>query len=524
MGNVFIVTLGTREIQFKKKELNNNGFEISDGKRKSISIKNSIESSIIVTENTVYPEYLCLSFPRLAGDTILKYFENYKNIIHFPLIANAIINILEKNKIDQIIFVYTDQKDLDLNDFTQENNFNRDTINFKCILERILSEKFPKLKDVEINNIAIEQKVADIDYQYNFFGKRLQEILPADYIENIFILPQGGIDQINHALTLQLIQAFGNKVHLWQQSESSLTTELKFPHLFLDDLLKQKIVSLIDFGDYRGASSLVPELKNPQRKLQKILKFAYLKKDLLYDEAKKVFCKDEKDIPEIIKGYIQEEIYCSDETLKCFSDDSIIKTYLFQCSERLYLSEYYFYLKDYTGFTLSFSVFLENIIGTYLYSKTSLNILKSYEKNGRKIIENLKTNKPDVIRNIIETINIKKQNKINEIILSFPTLVLIAKYYAEENDDKPMLLIIEFIFHVNGSFNKNKQDIRNFENLRNDIAHKGKGVSENDLLNATDCEKNIEWWENKFMEIKNIFTDKSNAFLVINNFIKSMLN
>ena len=31
MGNVFIVTLGTREIQFKKKELNNNGFEISDG-------------------------------------------------------------------------------------------------------------------------------------------------------------------------------------------------------------------------------------------------------------------------------------------------------------------------------------------------------------------------------------------------------------------------------------------------------------------------------------------------------------
>ncbi|HOT89122.1 MAG TPA: hypothetical protein PL028_06260, partial [Bacteroidales bacterium] len=118
----------------------------------------------------------------------------------------------------------------------------------------------------------------------------------------------------------------------------------------------------------------------------------------------------------------------------------------------------------------------------------------------------------------------QKLNKINEIILSFPTLVLIAKYYAKENDDKPMLLIIQFIFHVNGSFNKNKQDIRNFENLRNDIAHKGKGVSENDLLNATDSEKNIEWWENKFLEIKNIFTDKSNAFLVINNFIKSMLN
>lgn len=523
MENVFIVTLGTREFQFKKEGIDERIFEISGNKEKTISIKNFNDSAIKIYENTAYPEFYCHSFPRLAGETILRYFENYQTFIHFPLIENAIRNILEKYEINKLILVYTNQTDLDLMDLRQENNFNRDTINYKNILIKVLIEKFPKLNDVVINDIAIEQKVADIDYQYEYFGRRLKELMQADDVENLFILPQGGIDQINHALTLQLIQAFGKKVHLWQQSESPAAKELQFTHLFLDDLLKHKIASLIDYGDYRGAYSLACDLKNPHKKLFKTLKFAYLRKDLLFDEAKKVFNINENGLPDIIRSYQQEEIFCDPLTLKCFSEDPKIKSYLFQSAERLYLSEYYFHLKDYTRFTISFSVFLENIIGAYISCKTGLDIVKGYEKNGRKIIELLNKTKPNVIQKIITTINEKKQNKINEIILSFPTLVLIARYYAEEHKDEPIQFITDFLFHVNGAFNKNKQDKRNFENLRNDIAHNGKGVEESDLIGATDAEKSIEWWENNFITIKNFFIDKSNAFVDINNFIKSML-
>lgn len=527
MKNIFIATLGTREIQFIKDEVNNHADFIisSTAKGKSIKIRNIEDSDIHINENTAYPEYFCHSFPRLAGETILKYFENFKGILHFPLIANAINNILENYKIDRIILVYTDQKDLDLKDSKQINNFNRDTINYKGIIEKVLVEKFPHLQNAIINDIAIEERVADIDSQYNFFGKKLKEILPADDIDNLFLLPQGGIDQINHALTLQLIQNFGKKVHLWQQSESPMAQELQFTHLFLDDLLKNKISSLIDNLEYKGAYALAHDLKQPDQKLIKFLNFAYLRKDLLFVEAQKIFNGKKNEIPDIIQSYQQEELFCDQFTLNCFSEEPKIKSYLFRSTERLFLSDFYFKIKEYSRFTLSFSVFLENIIGTYITSVSGLNLdlVKKYDWDGRKLIESLKKSNPDVIQWIIDTINLKKQSKINDIILSFPTLILIARFYAHKNGHQPIKDIIDFLFHVNGAFNNTKPDNRNFENLRNDIAHNGKGVEEKDLIGATDTEKSIKWWEANLTIIKKHFMVGTNPYIEINSSIKAIL-
>jgi hypothetical protein len=262
--NIFIVTLGTRDIQFLLKDIDGNGF-IKEAN--NIVSKMNPDVQIAIATNTNYPDYIFPSKPRIAGEIIVKNYNLFESLIQFPLISEAFKNIYntsdnEKPQIHEIIVVYTNQSDLNESNKKFSDN---DTIYYKDILEKHLRSKFSNLQHCIFKNIAVEEKVKDIDHQYIEFGKKCKSLYEdKDNIKQIFLLAQGGIDQINNSLTLQLIQAFGHKVKLWQQAEADKPTELRFPFMFIQDLNKQKILKHLEDYDF----GLISDLLNNTNKEQ----------------------------------------------------------------------------------------------------------------------------------------------------------------------------------------------------------------------------------------------------------------
>lgn len=238
MNSVLVITLGTREVQFQKGVALACGFNIIE---KQLKFPGS-DIVLDVYPNQSFRDYFCFAEPRTAGCMILKYWKEFKPILMFPIIDQTVHRYIEDPGISILSLVYTDQKDLDLDDFSQRNNWNKDTVQFLNIIRKYYSEKWPELFRNDSMDIGITEKVTDIDFLYKEFARKGRQLIHEEIDFNqIFLLAQGGIDQINHALTLQLIQAYKTKVKLLQQPEGADSKELLFPFLFLRDLNRQKL-------------------------------------------------------------------------------------------------------------------------------------------------------------------------------------------------------------------------------------------------------------------------------------------
>lgn len=263
---ILFITIGTSEIQ-----INNNpgaGFSIHNNKLEKDGF-----SIVNIRQNRGYSSYL-LKSPRNDGETIFKEYLRFKSIIELPLILPVINFLIEKGvSFEEVWLIYTDQKDAD------ENFKVNDTLYFKDIVKLKLKEILPSAK---FNEYGIEQRVRDIDYQYKLFGQEILAIAKRkDEIEKVYLLPQGGIDQINQALTLQLIQLFKDKVILYQNAEKANPEELEFPSLFLHDLTKQNVIKHIKDFDFDKATDLILD----NEKLHHLAVYAGLRLNLLHSEV-----------------------------------------------------------------------------------------------------------------------------------------------------------------------------------------------------------------------------------------------
>ena len=106
----------------------------------------------------------------------------------------------------------------------------------------------------------VTKDVTNIDLLYEYFAKELKDLflLPFEEIRQIFLLPQGGIDQINTALTLKIIEHFKGKVTQLQNAENSEVIALDFPRRFIQNLNKHKVLELVKNYDFVTRQSLVP--------------------------------------------------------------------------------------------------------------------------------------------------------------------------------------------------------------------------------------------------------------------------
>jgi hypothetical protein len=272
--NILIITIGTSDVQLNGNI--NNGFSIRKIEEKNKTYLQLIKETlpqINLKVNRGYEGSFLLNSPRIDGELISQQFSDFETILSFPLIE-PVINHLEKNRkeIKELWLVYTDQNEASI------HFKNNDTLYFKDIIKK----KFqPMLPDTTFVDYKISEEIKNIDRQYeDFYQKALSLTERRSEIENIFLLPQGGIDQINQALTLQLIQLFKDKVILYQNAEQNEPTELKFPHLFLKDLTKQNVIKHIKDYDFAKARELI--LDNV--KLANLAHYASCRLRLLHDK------------------------------------------------------------------------------------------------------------------------------------------------------------------------------------------------------------------------------------------------
>jgi len=517
MQNIFIVTLGTREIQFKIDELAENKFEIEDLHSSNIKIKHKENNiSFEVFKNNFYENYLYPVQTRTAGKIILENFEIFKKIMYFPLINKPFEKIVKENNLTKFIIVYTDQIDLTDND----KNKQRDTLYFAEIIKKHYYEKLEKSGSTDFIDICINKNVTDIDYQYNYFAKKLKEKIKINNneINKIYLLPQGGIDQINHAFTLQLLQQYKDKVEIWQQAEGKEANQLQFTNLFLKDLLKNQLNSLIDNLNYNGAIVICNQYKSLiNKKIIRLLDFAHKRKEMLYKDAIKVFNKNEF---AFIVDYINKKYLLTKDFKNITENNNNINDKLVLCIERLHLSEYYFKINNYTSFTLSLEIFFESIV---LYILSKINEFKiDINKNTfdrKRLVKEFKNKHEEKTQEFTHILGVEVLEE------SFPTQILITEYYAKQNNYKNILRLIELIKSINSKLNK----FDGIDSLRNRVAHKGEGIKENELLKIAknNGNNNMQWWQTVIIDkTKKLMTQNNslNYFEIMNNEIKQTIN
>jgi len=237
MRTILIVTTGTRDVQIKKSASFNQYekkfiYRTSQGEARSIQV--------FYQED--FPEVLFLSSVREGCLRLYEDFEHVKHDILFPMIDAAVKFVLkEKSSIDVIVFIVTDQE----GSGAEEKHVKRDTVNLPPLAEKFLCENYAEsIKDY--HSYKVTEKLTDIDFWFDRFDEevRNKNIYPDPEEEaSIYFLPQGGIDQINQALTLKLIENYP-QLKLIQISEGKEPRILDFPRKFIQNITRLKAVEM----------------------------------------------------------------------------------------------------------------------------------------------------------------------------------------------------------------------------------------------------------------------------------------
>lgn len=465
MKNILIVTIGNSDVQVKG-DVTGTGFQIDNQQRSSAFVlkKEGLEP-IEVVKNRNYEHYL-IAKPRLNGEKIAQHFQVYRPTLDFPIILPVIEQLLaDQIQLAEIWLVYTNQAD--------EKQRLNDTLFFKDIIKTEIQNRHPGIKTVDYE---ITDDVTNIDYQYKDFLKKGKEIIRQQHeINKIYLLPQGGIDQINTALTLQFIQLFKDKLVLYQKAENTQARQMNFPQLFLEDLTREKIIEHIKNYDFRLAVELMLANEGNYKSIKKLCKYAADRLELLHDgNAGSIFSfndiKEEGDL---------ERVFVNRLKLK-YKELSVSEQHAVKLADVIYQCKICFLVqKDYNKGLVLFFTLIENLIKVELEKLYSPRYdLYKYRKEDKKWLERLSWEGfieeiDPALFDYIKTVKLQHGSPLN---LSSPNRLTYFYLYSFllSNDKIPQKIQPD-------EFDRFFNFCEKMAGNRNGLAHNLKGVSESDL-------------------------------------------
>lgn len=259
--NILVITLGTRDVQLKLPSSNNN-FELQteitlkpDRKFEKTYITSvSGEKVLVYRDKTSKPDMYYLSEARRGGEQLLN--PVWQPLICYPLIQPVVAYLQQIECEPQHIFiVYTDQEGYAERNFTE-----KDTKYFSELVWDYLQQQYP---NATLDAYGVCEDAVNIDFQYDKFHTELKtrQILEfsLEQIDNVWLLPQGGIDQVNQALTLALIETYKGKLKQLQTLENATVRLSNFPERFVDRLLRNQLLKQVERYEYSLAYSVVQD-------------------------------------------------------------------------------------------------------------------------------------------------------------------------------------------------------------------------------------------------------------------------
>lgn len=240
MKTALIITLGSRDIQLDA-ELPTN-----------VYIKKTADTDSDVYSDKNFPGVLFLKSARKHGQIIWEHFDFFSPYLLYPIVRPAIEYLKQFSQFTsrELIIVHTDQER------TNPEKSAGDTLWFAHIIEKLVQKDFPELFR-SVHYIKVEEHVTEYDTMYDFFTEKFKRSPFRDYDRNaqIFLLPQGGIDQINTALLFKCMEEFPHMVQLSKPERSSPVEydriiPLKFNQRFYTAINKKKIVHALEHFYY----------------------------------------------------------------------------------------------------------------------------------------------------------------------------------------------------------------------------------------------------------------------------------
>ncbi len=249
---LLVLTIGNSDVQLFREQIEKAGTSAFGFSKEDsgLLLEFANKSTVRLNGNRNYPDWLILKNSRLGGEVLLENIKEIMPYLHFPLIApviNFLINL--KIQLKTIVFVFTDQSD--------EKFRSSDTIFTAALIKGWLGQR---LVNVKFEDISIDH-VTDIDSLYPKFKQQVRK-WRTEFANDtsIFLADQGGVDQINQSIRLQLLQEFKGRVHILQKAEGADAKMLAFPQLFINDLNKQNILKHVrDFDFDKIDDTLQPE-------------------------------------------------------------------------------------------------------------------------------------------------------------------------------------------------------------------------------------------------------------------------
>jgi hypothetical protein len=249
-SNLLVVTLGTSDVQVYGNQMNIDSFKLSGNGTPSLKISDGVH--IYLKKNRNINDYYLFESPRIDGKSALEHLKDVIEKLEFPLIR-PFIELLKTENIDigKVLLVHTDQEHAD------DRFRNNDTLYFSAIIREWISKELAISKE-DVIELKITENATDIDRLYKQFAS-IKNIIPdlKEGFQDVFLLAQGGIDQINHALTLQLIHGFKQNIRHYQVPETGIPILLQFPNFFIRDLEREKITKHIQDYDFDRIDSKI---------------------------------------------------------------------------------------------------------------------------------------------------------------------------------------------------------------------------------------------------------------------------
>jgi hypothetical protein len=235
MSNILFITIGTRDVQISQ--------EIE---------RNPVASSLLSL--SLRPENGCftLTSARTEGKKVLDNWKECAPFIELPMIYPTVRWIVDiHDKIDMIYLVPTDQERAKVGVETKYLNF--DTIHFAEIIKKYLSDKFPR-QIIKIKSNVVTDNIVFQDLIYEKFRRDLKEDATLKKLDksdvSAFVFTQGGISGINNALLIAVTEMFLKVSHLTKPEGFSEPINSKFPHLFRQNIMVEKIKYAIENFEY----------------------------------------------------------------------------------------------------------------------------------------------------------------------------------------------------------------------------------------------------------------------------------
>ncbi len=435
MKNILIATVGTRDVQLMLTQ--------EDYEAMKIFAPSRFENGRPTT----------FRFARQAGEWLLEHAEYHDRMI-IPIIMPVIDKLTsEGNQPDYVLLVYTNQYE------STPEFADMDTVHYADLIEQAINNAYPKIK-TDVYEVGYGTDVVNMDELYRHFGSRHRDLLllAPDEVKELYLLPQGGIDQINTALMLRLIEYYRSRVKLLQVKEDGTIQQRNFVKQFLVNLDKQKLKYLVSNFYYDSVFQLLNQKEYDETELGSL--------DLIKHLNNFCYYKVNLNLPRAVSSFDFIEKKYPDVAARLFEPGYVPRKNPFEPYTDLYIScKMAYHQHNYSLFMQRFYSLLENV-WRYMIIST------------RELADLIKETNFGFILNKSHIWYVKIKNIINDSaekpkLLNYKDYEQILDYYLKtEHKLQPRFVKL----YKNRDFFMN-----NAKKWRNKSVHSMKAINENEL-------------------------------------------